>query len=136
MDVNLVKLPKAGYANSISIADTQAKAKIDGDKLRVQDANPVQDAKPQDSAGNEAQDCNQPKLTRGDLDILTETLNKFMENMNADLQFVVHDKTNRMMVQLIDPKTKKVLKEFPPHELLDTLAAISDYVGALLDKKA
>jgi flagellar protein FlaG len=59
-----------------------------------------------------------------------------MEALNADLQFVLHEKTNRMMVKIVDIKTQKVLKEFPPHELLDTLAAISEYVGALLDKKA
>jgi len=67
---------------------------------------------------------------------ITEAMNKFMEALNADLQFVLHEKTNRMMVKIVDIKTQKVLKEFPPHELLDTLAAISEYVGALLDKKA
>ena len=39
------------------------------------------------------------------------------------------------MDQVVDAKDQRVIKEFLPHELLDTLAAISDYVGILLDKK-
>lgn len=66
----------------------------------------------------------------------TEDLNKIMQLLNADLQFEIHEETQRMMVRLVDTKTDKVLKEFPPHELLDTLAAIKEYIGVLLDKKA
>ncbi|KGK90344.1 hypothetical protein DP73_06750 [Desulfosporosinus sp. HMP52] len=67
---------------------------------------------------------------------ITDRLNKFMENINTDLRFEIHEKTNRVMVQVVNSKDNTVIKEFPPHELLDTLAAISDYVGLLLDKKA
>lgn len=74
-------------------------------------------------------------LTPEDTKQITETMNKFMQSLNADLQFSMHEKTHRMIVRLVDTKTSKVLKEFPPKELLDTLAAISEYVGALLDKK-
>ncbi|MDT8903914.1 flagellar protein FlaG [Anaeroselena agilis] len=73
--------------------------------------------------------------TPEEMENVTDAMNKFMESLNADLQFAIHEKTNRMMVRVVDVKTHKVLKEFPPHELLDTLAAISEYVGALLDKK-
>jgi len=75
------------------------------------------------------------KLTREDVDQLTEHLNKFMKTFNTDLQFELHEGTNRMIIRFVDQKDHKVIKEFPPHELLDTLAAISDYVGLLLDKK-
>lgn len=75
-------------------------------------------------------------LTPEDAKHITEAMNKFMQSLNADLQFSMHEKTQRIIVKLVDTKTSKVLKEFPPHELLDTLAAISEYVGALLDKKA
>ncbi|MEL7633400.1 MULTISPECIES: flagellar protein FlaG [Sporomusa] len=66
----------------------------------------------------------------------TEDLNKIMQLVNADLQFEIHEKTQRMMVRLVDTKSDKILKEFPPHELLDTIAAIREYIGVLLDKKA
>lgn len=66
----------------------------------------------------------------------TEDLNKIMQLINADLKFEIHEKTQRLMVRLVDTKTDTVLKEFPPHELLDTLGAIREYIGILLDKKA
>ncbi|SCM83659.1 Flagellar protein FlaG [uncultured Sporomusa sp.] len=66
----------------------------------------------------------------------TDNLNKIMQLVNADLKFEIHEKTQRLMVRLVDTKTDKVLKEFPPHELLDTLGAIREYIGILLDKKA
>ncbi len=40
------------------------------------------------------------------------------------------------MVRLVDDKTQKVLKEFPPHEFLDMIAKIREHVGILLDTKA
>jgi len=137
MDVKLANLssPAADYVSNQST--TNSVPDSDGGK-----SSGVQATKPQDAARSDSNSVTQTKatepkkeLTRDETDLLTETLNKFMDSMNAKLQFVVHDKTHRLMVQVVDPETNKVLKEFPPHELLDTMAAISDYVGTLLDKK-
>ena len=76
------------------------------------------------------------KIDKKDLTPVTEAMNKFMEIMNANLEFSVHEKTHRLMVRLVDVKTNTILKEFPPHEFLDTIAKIQAYVGAILDKKA
>ena len=75
------------------------------------------------------------KLTHDDIDQITDGLNKFMKTINADLHFLIHEETQRLMVQVVNTNDQRVIKEFPAHELLDTLAAISDYVGILLDKK-
>lgn len=75
------------------------------------------------------------ELTNDEMGQVTEELNKFMDKINTDLKFEIHEKTNRVIVQVVDSKDQRVIKEFPPHELLDTLAAISDYIGVLLDKK-
>lgn len=76
------------------------------------------------------------KVTEKDLKNITQAMNQFMENMNADLHFSVHEKTKQLMVRLVDEKTNKVLKEFPSHEFLDMMAGIQEYVGIILDKKA
>jgi len=75
------------------------------------------------------------ELTREDASRLTERLNQFIVTIDADLQFELHQETQRLIVKFINKKDNQVIKEFPPHELLDTLAAIRDYVGLLLDKK-
>lgn len=76
------------------------------------------------------------KVNAEDMNAMTDAMNKFMQSMNTDLQFAVHDKTQQLMVQLIDTAEQKVLKEFPPRDFLDMVAKIREYVGALLDKRA
>lgn len=66
---------------------------------------------------------------------MTEAMNKFVQAMDANIRFTVHEKSNQLMVQVIDQANDIVLKEFPSSEFLDTMAAIRDYVGILLDKK-
>ena len=66
---------------------------------------------------------------------MTDAMNKFVQAMNANIRFKIHEKSNELMVQIVDPSNNQVLKEFPSSEFLDTVAAIRDYVGILLDKK-
>lgn len=75
-------------------------------------------------------------LSRDEAEQVTDKMNKLMQLINTDLQFSVHEKTQRLIVQMVDKRDGTVLKEFPPHELLDTIANIQEYVGLLLDKKA
>ncbi len=75
-------------------------------------------------------------LSRDEAEQVTDKMNKLMQLMNTDLQFSLHEKTQRLIVQMVDKRDGTVLKEFPPHELLDTIANIQEYVGLLLDKKA
>ncbi len=82
-----------------------------------------------------AQDQTEQSLTRDDMEKMTNEMTKFMESLNTDIQFTLHEGTGRLIVKVIDKQTDKVLKEFPPHQLLDTMAAISKYIGGLLDKK-
>ena len=83
---------------------------------------------------NSLQSERQP-LTRQQMETVTSDLTQFMKSMNTDINFSIHEKTGRLIVQVKDSKGT-VVKEFPSHELLDTLAAISESIGALLDRKA
>lgn len=76
------------------------------------------------------------QLSKKNVEEITDGLNDFMQSINTDLRFVLHRKTDQLMVQVVDIKTNKVLREAPPKEILDTLAKIRDLVGALLDEKA
>ena len=40
-----------------------------------------------------------------------ESLNKFMDLMTADIRFSMHQKSNRLMVQLVSAKDQSVLRE-------------------------
>lgn len=75
------------------------------------------------------------QLNKTEVEEITEGLNDFMQSINTDIKFVLHQKTDVLMVQVVDMEKHKVLREAPPKELLDVLARIRDFVGALLDKK-
>jgi len=92
-------------------------------------ARPATEVKAPADTGREA-------VSREELMKAADAMNGFMQAINTDIKFSIHEKTKQIIVQVIDAKDQTVLKEFPPHELLDTIAAIRDYVGVLLDKKA
>ena len=69
------------------------------------------------------------------VEAISSAMNHFVQLMNADLQFSVHEKTGRVMVKLVDESTQEVLKEIPSEEFLDMVAKIQEYVGMMIDKK-
>lgn len=70
-----------------------------------------------------------------DVQQMTAAMNRFLQLSNANMQFAIHEKTDQIMVQFVNTTNGQVMKEFPSHEFLDTMANIRDYVGILLDKK-
>lgn len=126
MDVNLRNVEAAFSVNSLKTAAVNVNQAMGAAKAETTTRN-------DGTVVNNVQ--NVPQISRDDIKNITLELNKFLQLLNADLQFAMHEETKQLMVQVIDTKEQKVLKEFPPHELLDTIAKIRDYVGLLLDKK-
>lgn len=62
-------------------------------------------------------------------------LNDMMEPFNSHLKFEIHKETGNIMVQIIDNRNDKVIKEIPPKKLLDIAAAIQEVVGLFVDKR-
>lgn len=90
----------------------------------------------QGSSAEKVKETEKKPLSKENIKNLTYEMNRFLEMINSDIQFSLHEKTQRLIVRVVDTRDNKILKEFPPHEMLDTLARIRDYVGLLLDKKA
>lgn len=86
-------------------------------------------------AGKQGETRQEQQVTEEELRPVTQEFNKLFQYLNTDIQFELHERTQRLMVQVVDTKTDKVLREFPPEELLDTIANIQEYVGVLLDKR-
>ena len=62
-----------------------------------------------------------------------EQINKKMSN--SEVQFGIHDKTNRITIKIIDKETKEVIKELPPEKTLDMIAKAWELAGILVDEK-
>ena len=73
--------------------------------------------------------------TEEELKTMSVAMNRFVQMLNADLQFEVHSQSKQLMVRFVDVRQNKVLKEFPSKDFLDMISSIRDYVGVLVDKK-
>lgn len=69
-----------------------------------------------------------------------EQIRKAVEEINkkansSDVQFGVHEGTNRITIKIVDRETKKVIKELPPEKTLDMIAKAWELAGLLVDEK-
>ena len=70
-----------------------------------------------------------------ELEHLTEQLNKEMNSLNTNLEFKYNKKIDNFVVFVIDKRTDKVIREFPPKEALRLMEKMRELVGMLFDKK-
>lgn len=52
------------------------------------------------------------------------------------VEFSVHEETGFEMIRIVDSRTNMVLREMPPHEILDMIARMWEAIGVFVDKKA
>lgn len=70
-----------------------------------------------------------------------ETIKKTISDINRRLTnnteciFGFHEKTNRVMVQIVDKDTKEIIKELPPEKTLNMIAKAWELAGILIDEK-
>ena len=66
---------------------------------------------------------------------VTSTNQLLNDEHKTQYKFEVHEGTGRVMVNLIDTKTKEVIKEIPPEKILDLVANIWERIGILVDER-
>lgn len=54
---------------------------------------------------------------------------------NRKFEFSVHEKTNRVMIKVINTDDDQVIKEIPAEKMLDMIASMCEFAGLFLDKK-
>jgi flagellar protein FlaG len=64
-----------------------------------------------------------------------ESMNEFLKASNTHLKFQFHEELKEYYVTLVDDTTNEVVKEIPSKKMLDMYAAMTDYLGILVDKK-
>jgi flagellar protein FlaG len=95
--------------------------------------------------------CNQSKVDTADVLKAAETaavegqkeqlekvvkgLNEFLQPSHTALKFELHNELKEYYVQIIDERTKEVIREIPPKKLLDMYATMMQFVGLIVDKK-
>lgn len=69
-----------------------------------------------------------------------DMIRKAMQELNkkatsVESEFGIHEKTNRIIIKIVDKKTKEVIKELPPEKMLDMIARVWEYAGLVVDEK-
>lgn len=80
------------------------------------------------------------KSSNGREEMSQEKIKKAIDTINKQLshtecQYGFHEKTNRVMIKIVDKDTDKVIKEFPPEETLEMIAKAWELAGILVDEK-
>jgi flagellar protein FlaG len=69
------------------------------------------------------------------LDDIIDGINEFLQPSNTSLKFELHEKLNEYYVTIVDDITHEVVKEIPSKKMLDMYAAMTEFVGLMVDKK-
>ncbi|MEO1924226.1 MAG: flagellar protein FlaG [Nautiliaceae bacterium] len=70
-----------------------------------------------------------------ELQKVIEELNEAMNPLNQDLKFRFNDKVDELIVEVVDKKNDKVIRQFPPPEALKLMEKMRELIGLLFDKK-
>lgn len=86
---------------------------------------------------NQAQNrsSNERALTAVEAKELTVSMNKFLESVDTQLRFKMHDELHEYYVTIIDSKTEEVVREIPSKKLMDVHAEMKKFLGLLIDRK-
>lgn len=67
---------------------------------------------------------------------VVDKLNEFTEPLHTNLKFEFHEKLEEYYVTVVNPATDEVIKEIPAKKMLDMYAAMTEFMGILVDKKS
>jgi flagellar protein FlaG len=75
------------------------------------------------------------EFSKEKIEEVVKGLNEFLQPSHTSLKFELHDELKEYYVQIIDERTKEIIREIPPKKLLDMYATMMQFVGLIVDKK-
>ncbi|WP_108669009.1 flagellar protein FlaG [Peribacillus acanthi] len=84
---------------------------------------------------NKKEVVNEKAPSKDKVEEIISSMNKFLQPTHTSLKFEFHEKLNEYYVKLIDDKTQEVVREIPSKKLLDMHAAMTEFIGLMVDKK-
>ncbi|TYS15179.1 flagellar protein FlaG [Rossellomorea vietnamensis] len=77
----------------------------------------------------------QEPVTKEKVEEVVNGVNDFLEASNTSVQFQFHEKLKEYYVTIVDNNSKEVVREIPAKKMLDMYAAMTEYIGLMVDKK-
>lgn len=76
-----------------------------------------------------------PVGSAAETEVAISKINDALDAFSFNLRFKIHDESDRVIVQVIDKETDKLIREIPPERLLKLAAQIQEMIGLLLDTR-
>jgi flagellar protein FlaG len=112
-------------------ATQQDKVKVNDEQTTV-----VEKSKKLQEKTLQSQPMELDQVSKDELHKQVDGVNKILEANLTSLKFNVHEKLNRITVQILDKNSEEVVREIPPEKFLDMVASMLEFVGLIVDKKA
>jgi flagellar protein FlaG len=77
----------------------------------------------------------QEPVTKEKVESVVRGMNELLTTFNTHLKFEFHNELKEYYVTIVDDSTKEVIKEIPSKKVLDMYAAMTEFVGLMMDKK-
>jgi|GEM_PF-1777588 uncharacterized FlaG/YvyC family protein len=115
--------PQAPSPDKASAASSQQPQKK-ADNGFVEQQLQLQQATPAEQAERLAQKAKEEhqkdsEMSREELEGLLNDINNALYSMNRSLRFEVHDKTEDLVVRVVNTKTDEVIRQYPSEDVLD-----------------
>lgn len=85
--------------------------------------------------GRKAQEGGAAQGDPGKTQKLVEEVQSYLDNINIQLSFDIHDETGEMVVQVLERQTGDLIRQIPPEDLLDLKDKLSELRGVLFHQK-
>lgn len=73
------------------------------------------------------------KMSRDEVEEMVEGLKDLTQTLQTKLNFSINESTNDVVVKILEKDTDKIIKQFPPEELLELQEKMLDLTGFLFD---
>ncbi|WP_130805953.1 flagellar protein FlaG [Senegalia massiliensis] len=61
--------------------------------------------------------------------------NESLKMYDKKLEYSIHEKTNTIMVKLVDTETDEIIREIPSEKILDMIGKMWEIAGIIIDEK-
>ncbi len=73
-------------------------------------------------------------ITPEQLQHVARAVEQFTSSMGRELKFHIHEESETLQVDVIDPEKNKIITTIPPDEILALAASIEETVGVFLNR--
>lgn len=73
--------------------------------------------------------------SKEEMEGVIEGINEMLQPANTHIKFELHEKLNEYYVTIVDNNTDEVVREIPSKKWLDIYAAMTEFVGLIVDEK-